>query len=1007
MEDDSQVSLDLNAETYGPGIALQMSHISQYRITRSNAYAWAQELTFIVYDDEVDQKLEEQCRSKVTDDSPSTSFVDKDGEDLQAAIKMCLMNDLDTPPQSDEQDINEAGFRAINDASGSMLSHHEKDPKLDTGGGLIATSPVVDVIQPSSTPSRATSVQNDGEPSTAESIVPEFPPGQPKKFKLIRSRSDDFLAVSYCWPKDHLGNPSYAPRTYSFRRMNEFGNYEEAVCTPHDEAVDRAVQFARENGIRMIWIDQVCLPQDESYDHQLGIQAMDFVYQRAKFAIGLYESTLREQRLLDAIFYVLNLAAHGTQPQIQSDVLARDLIDALRFLIGDQWNTRGWILQEAFASRHKMTMLIKTKLDHHDARPSTIFSFTQGLDTFFFQLTAMEMLIQFSRLFLVRVVSGVIPSSGIYSLETLEQEIRGLMASINQNYPKRGRSASLLNKFHMVGGSDFGPRDTCNAAVAISLLRNRKSYPPQDRLAILANLCDYDVRLDTREVRRFPSLGVAYFALALINGDFSLLNPDAYSSSLLQGMFAYGLPRRVWWSNNILGPVHQYQWMPPFRTILPSIVGNCLRTGVTIAVRTSKMYQIYGHGLKCPAYLWRVDRKIDFTPLQEKVAAAWNTLYSHQVTVGRFEDETDQEYKDRSVDVSDYLKLQPQQIHQSNNDEYLLSQNVRIRKFLNVPPIENDVRVRTFVSKIYLDILRYLYVIGENGVANAIWQSMRMDAIEKNNQRGEIEIPDDVGALFNNEELLQNSNELFQFDFGLHAFHQAWIVDRIINVGYLWVARWVPSAFREPEIPPPAKGSDQDIDHDRVMKRKEWLGRSTLNRAMLRQMLAHMVRVVQGDQKDKKVNSTWTITTGPLVEFVLAMQYTPEENELKDQVAVFDVDGSTKESHVSQDLIIATPRDSDTERLPHPAERAMRVCWVVDSMKVDPETIRHEDWDTATTGEKNLTEVGGVDKGKGVDREETTFPGRFCPMERYKVKGKVRGFWPLMEHGPTHEYLFI
>ncbi|KAJ3539690.1 hypothetical protein NM208_g5387 [Fusarium decemcellulare] len=61
--------------------------------------------------------------------------------------------------------------------------------------------------------------------------------------------------------------------------------------------IDRIVAFSRENGFRMIWIDQECIEQDKSCEKELAIQAMDHVYLRAHTSIGLFDVQLQQKDL--------------------------------------------------------------------------------------------------------------------------------------------------------------------------------------------------------------------------------------------------------------------------------------------------------------------------------------------------------------------------------------------------------------------------------------------------------------------------------------------------------------------------------------------------------------------------------------------------------------------------------------------------------------------------------------------------------------------------------------
>lgn len=73
----------------------------------------------------------------------------------------------------------------------------------------------------------------------------------------------------------------------------------------------------------------------------------------------------------------------------------------------------------------------------------------------------------------------------------------------------------------------------CNAAVALSYLNDWHNSIPEDRLAIVANLCDYYICLRVPELQNLDvPLSACMLVLALINGDFSLLTPESYNQNL-------------------------------------------------------------------------------------------------------------------------------------------------------------------------------------------------------------------------------------------------------------------------------------------------------------------------------------------------------------------------------------------------------------------------------------------------------------------------------------------
>jgi hypothetical protein len=74
-------------------------------------------------------------------------------------------------------------------------------------------------------------------------------------------------------------------------------------------------------------------------------------------------------------------------------------------------------------------------------------------------------------------------------------------------------------------------RRTCSAAMAMPFLRVLDLWQPADKLAILANMCDHDLRLNTEALAETQaSLATCLLALSLANGNFSLLVPHLYPS---------------------------------------------------------------------------------------------------------------------------------------------------------------------------------------------------------------------------------------------------------------------------------------------------------------------------------------------------------------------------------------------------------------------------------------------------------------------------------------------
>ncbi|KAK0619669.1 heterokaryon incompatibility protein-domain-containing protein [Immersiella caudata] len=336
-----------------------------------------------------------------------------------------------------------------------------------------------------------------------------------------------FVAVSYCWSSqppasDSDGDVDAGP----YMVVEEDGSVREARASKH--TIDRAVAFAAQNGYRMIWIDQECIPQDDPAEKEVGIQAMDIVYLSAHITIGLFETTL-EQRHMDALFgtttarhvaEALSLVPRGKLPAArrQPQVLEfGNVAETLELVVGDRWNTRAWILQEAFASAGSIVMLLPKSnrvrvhdfgLLCHEKAPSS------------------EICVDFHVLFTCLKLAANIIERARPDGNTLAQTLHKV-SWLHPEFPR----VSMVE--WSIGGSK--QRDTCSAATALAFLRYRENTVVSDRLAIIANMCGYEKRLDTVGLGNsgnVSSLAVCVLALSIMNGDFSLLTPELHYREL-------------------------------------------------------------------------------------------------------------------------------------------------------------------------------------------------------------------------------------------------------------------------------------------------------------------------------------------------------------------------------------------------------------------------------------------------------------------------------------------
>jgi hypothetical protein len=184
----------------------------------------------------------------------------------------------------------------------------------------------------------------------------------------------------------------------------------------------------------------------------------------------------------------------------------QEAVELTELVAGDLWYTRAWTLQESVQSPGPVQLLFRCA--DSLSRPKWMGKLSR-------QIIFSESVIHTG---LNHVIFSTIQNRASREEEYLELNARAekakrIISDIIPNYkmlPDRdNRDLSL----HRLGAID-----------ALRILGPRKLLKISDLIAILGNLCQYKLRLDTR---RLQEIGVSFansaFALALLNGDMSLI----------------------------------------------------------------------------------------------------------------------------------------------------------------------------------------------------------------------------------------------------------------------------------------------------------------------------------------------------------------------------------------------------------------------------------------------------------------------------------------------------
>lgn len=305
-----------------------------------------------------------------------------------------------------------------------------------------------------------------------------------------------YIAVSYCWERsnlewftDHIEKPI---------EILEAGIGKRPSVVPPD-VLHRSIAYAKHQDINAIWIDQECINQDDDIEKEYGIQSMDIVYQQSRHPIAILQycfGTQIELNVFSSLFGRLDEVYTPDQIEVLYTVLS-DISE-------DPWFSRAWTLQEATSAGASMMLLIGCpgleKCSSFGPIPGEF-----EISTREFQ-DCMAMAVVFIE---ERLEAGTWADNSLaISASNCASEMWNVIPTIHSDSAER-------NDSH---------RQQCTAAEALTLLENRISSVFSDRLAIMANICNYEVRIDSKVLKQpDSSFSACALTLAVLNGDMSLL----------------------------------------------------------------------------------------------------------------------------------------------------------------------------------------------------------------------------------------------------------------------------------------------------------------------------------------------------------------------------------------------------------------------------------------------------------------------------------------------------
>ncbi|KAI9878138.1 MAG: hypothetical protein M1830_001784 [Pleopsidium flavum] len=369
--------------------------------------------------------------------------------------------------------------------------------------------------------------------------------------------------------------------------------------------LERAIKYAADHDVGLIWIDQDCIQQDNAQEKEEQIQSMHMVYRMSNWPLALLGTRITHQA------YVNALIAFMDKREVDSS-LTGNVIDLMDLIGRDLYFTRAWTLQEAMSAESKIVISIPcdSRLEQTNSLGSTAGEIQLEVDD------------------LLRKAVDWANARYAQAPEELEDAPRAKM--------KYAMHHLVDTCFTQGGTGNLGSANNrwiMNAAEATSYLDLRKNTRVSDRIAILGNMCGYRVRLSTVAVEPDAySFSTCALALALLNGDTSLLNGYREAALGLEGD-----------QNSVLNPAklceiassadqhaepqpHGFSWCPPRTGRLAHLPYTSDRPRDTLFRLRTVAFE--SHGLLTDGFLWTIEIRIDLPGLKEQFAKRWHYVIS-------------------------------------------------------------------------------------------------------------------------------------------------------------------------------------------------------------------------------------------------------------------------------------------------------------------------------------------------------------------------------------------
>ncbi|KAF2136894.1 uncharacterized protein K452DRAFT_292032 [Aplosporella prunicola CBS 121167] len=402
-----------------------------------------------------------------------------------------------------------------------------------------------------------------------------------------RCPSESYVAVSYPWDASACESPESGRwQVWSERAGNFYPNQ------VRDVVLERATAYAKALGLDLIWIDRECIPQDErdgqeKSEKEYAIQCMDMVYRLYQYSypvallvvsINTEDDLVLLGRLLQNRFA---WERKGKEYPILADEVAENpektlkILELLQRITFDPWWSRAWIFQEDYCAGTEMHLLLphgrsvnKDMFDLFGNIPGEL-----EVNSAKFRRAATLFCLAYKHAPAhAKENVGVAMCNDVLSKASQYNIVHKYTTAARDQRKWKAMTSTIL--------ADIGRRGITNAS---------------DLLAITANCCTYNARLDTKALKDAgASLSASILALYFLNGEIFCDGPENASAS---SQSVYDYLRTI--SLDFKLPVKSEELTFLKRCRLPTP-------------------ELCASGVRTEGWLWRLDRTIDSSEIRTK-----------------------------------------------------------------------------------------------------------------------------------------------------------------------------------------------------------------------------------------------------------------------------------------------------------------------------------------------------------------------------------------------------